>query len=235
MFSLFVHGGCHGAWCWDSVVASVVSRGQMAHAFDLPGAGADPTPRAGLTLADSVAAVVSQLDAAPPGPLRLVAHSIGALPVAEAVVARPGRVNRIVLVAAVVPVVGERAIDTIPTQRRGGYYELAESSSDNTVMPDFASTRARFFNELPDDRARAAYDRLTPQPFDVYLQPTQVCLGALGVPIRYLAPADDRNFDADVTARYAAAAGADVEVIAGDHCAMLSQPHALVEALLAGA
>lgn len=235
MLSVFIHGGCHGAWCWDQVVASFASRGQAAHAFDLPGAGADSTPRAGLTLADSVAAVVSQLDAAPPGPLRLVAHSIGALPVAEAVVARRGRISDIVLVAAVVPAVGERPIDTIPKQRRGGYYELAESSSDNTVMPDFASTRARFFNELPDDRARAAYDRLTPQPFGVYLQPTVVCLGDLGVPIRYLAPADDRNFDADLTARFAATAGADVEVIAGDHCAMLSQPHALFEALLAGA
>jgi hypothetical protein len=39
---------------------------------------------------------------------------------------------------------------------------LAESSSDNTVMPHYSSTRARFYNELPDDRARAADNTVMP-------------------------------------------------------------------------
>lgn len=231
MHTLLIHGGSHGAWCWDDVLSGLAAGGQSAHAFDLPGAGADPTPRGGLTLADSVSALVDQMDRSPQEPLRLVAHSIGALPVGDAVVARPDRVCEIVLVAAVTLRAGDCAIDTIPEDRRGGYFDMAAASSDNTLMPDFASARARFFTHLSDERAHAAYDLLTPQPFDVYLHPARVGLGDLGVPLRYVAMSDDRNFDAAVSAGFAAKAGAPILTIAGDHCVMLSEPAALVRAL----
>lgn len=229
--TLLIHGGAHGAWCWAGVLAGLGESGASARAFDLPGAGEDPTPRAALTLADSIEATVRQIDSGPAGGIRLVAHSIAGMLVPPVVAHRPDRVTDVVLVAAVVLRRGERGIDTVPAERRPSYFESARASGDNTVLPAFEAAWQRFFTHLPRDAALSAYERLTPQPFAVYLEEAACGFDEVDVPVRYLALDDDRNFDSEVTARFAAKAGVEPAVLPGDHCVMLSQPEVLVRAL----
>jgi alpha-beta hydrolase superfamily lysophospholipase len=52
---MLIHGALHGAWCWERVIPLLRSSGHAAIAPDLPGHGADRTPRAAVTLAHYVA------------------------------------------------------------------------------------------------------------------------------------------------------------------------------------
>ncbi len=229
--ALLVHGGCHGAWCWDAVVAGLADRGIHAVAFDLPGCGNDVTPRATVTLADQISAVVTRIDAIPEGPVRLVGHSIAGWVLPSSATARPGRVRELVFLAASVLNRGERGIDITPVERRRGYYDLAAESGDNTLMVSFEAAWDRFFNHLDERAAREAYARLTPQPFQPYLDPAAVGIEDVATPRRYLAAGDDRTYPGNATAEFAGKAGVEREVLPGDHCLMLSAPDTVVAAL----
>jgi hypothetical protein len=41
---VFVHGGCHGAWCWAPVVERLIARGHEATAIDLNRGNPYPSP-----------------------------------------------------------------------------------------------------------------------------------------------------------------------------------------------
>lgn len=233
MESLLVHGGAHGAWCWDGVIAELTDQGEATAAFDLPGAGADATPRGGITLTDCVARVIAEVDNRA-DPVRLVGHSIAGFTLPGVLAARPDRVAEVVLFAAAVVPVGGRGIDTIPADRRSDYFTAAAASEDNTLLPRFEAAWERFFSDLDETAARAAYARLTPQPFAPYLADVTATFSDWDGPVRYVAFADDRNFLADVTAEFADRAGAGCRVIPGDHSGMLSRPAAVAAAILAG-
>jgi pimeloyl-ACP methyl ester carboxylesterase len=96
---VLVPGFWLGAWAWDDVVPHLERAGLRVHAVTLPGLEAPSAERAGLTLADHVAAlraVVAGLD----GPVVLVGHSGGAAPVSGVVDANPARISRVVYVDA---------------------------------------------------------------------------------------------------------------------------------------
>lgn len=50
---VLVHGGLHGAWCWEHVVSLLREEGYTASAPDLPGMGQDRTPLPEVTLAST--------------------------------------------------------------------------------------------------------------------------------------------------------------------------------------
>lgn len=231
MHTLLIHGGAHGAWCWREVQMAMSEAGHHSTAFDLPGSGADRTPRADIALSDYTERVVAQLDSCPPEPIRLVGHSIAGFVIPTVVAARPERVAEVVLVAAAVVPPGSRGIDTIPADRRASYFTAAAGTPDGTLLPDFEAARTRFFSDLSLDRAREAYARLTPQPFGPYLATVTSDLLSWSGPVRYLAFADDRNFPSAATEVFAATAGATAHTVPGDHCGMLSRPRDLAAAL----
>ncbi|MFD1504963.1 alpha/beta hydrolase [Georgenia yuyongxinii] len=96
---VLVPGFWLGAWAWEHVVPDLERAGLRPHPVTLPGLDAPSADRAGLTLADHVAAlreVVVALD----GPVVLVGHSGGAAPVSAVVDADPERIRRVVYVDA---------------------------------------------------------------------------------------------------------------------------------------
>jgi len=46
---VLIHGGWHGAWCWDRVVPLLEQAGHEVVRFDLPGHGEDWTQAAEVT------------------------------------------------------------------------------------------------------------------------------------------------------------------------------------------
>ncbi len=229
---ILIHGGCHGAWCWETVLDHLRGSGHRAIAFDLPGCGEDRTPRAEVGLDQQVTTAIAQVDAVDPGPVRLVGHSIAGWVLPAVAAARPARVTQLVFLAASVLSRGERGIDVTPPERRPRYFELAAESGENSLTVSFDEARTRFFNHLDDDRAAAAYRRLTPQPFKPYTDPAAVGIESVRVERRYLAVDDDRTYPPAATRRFAAKAGVSPEVIPGDHSVMLSAPESLTRALL---
>ncbi len=75
---VLVHGGFHGAWCWDRLVPELARRGHSTVTVDLPGHGARVDEEA--TLLGYRDAVVEVLE---PGDT-LVGHSMGGFDVSLA-------------------------------------------------------------------------------------------------------------------------------------------------------
>jgi pimeloyl-ACP methyl ester carboxylesterase len=112
---ILVPGFWLDASSWSGVTPALVERGHRVHPLTLPGLEARDASRAGIGLADHVAAVVRAIDALD-GPVVLVGHSGGAVIIHGAADARPDRVVRTVHVDGAP--VGEGACinDGLPTE-----------------------------------------------------------------------------------------------------------------------
>src|SRR5262249_21541509 len=116
---VFVHGGAHGAWCWDPLLPYL---DREALAVDLPpksgGSGAGrlenlPELRT-LTIDDFARSVLDDVTAAGFERFVLVGHSMGGLTISEVARRVPDRVEHLVYVSCMVPPEGASAIDALP-------------------------------------------------------------------------------------------------------------------------
>ena len=127
---LFVHGAWHAAAHWNDVVERLVRMGHRAFAIDLPGSGlnarypqsylrndfaalaSEPSPVAGIHLADYADAITTQLvSMARNGKVTLVGHSFGGLAVTLAAEAQPELIERVVYLTAYVPAKAASAVE----------------------------------------------------------------------------------------------------------------------------
>jgi len=228
---VLIHGGSHGAWCWEHVIPLLRARGHAAFAFDLPGHGDDPTPRSSVTLESYVAA--ANRFVASRSEIVLVGHSLAGIILPAVAAANPSRISRVVFLAAIVLDAGERAIDIIPPGRRPSYFEMAAQSSDNTLWLPFAQARELFFSDLSEDEARRAYSRLTPQPFAPYLSPVATSCRSLRTATRYILCDRDQVFPSDLCLAMASKLSGELVTVDSGHDVMLSQPGRLAELLMA--
>jgi pimeloyl-ACP methyl ester carboxylesterase len=120
---VLVHGAWHGAATWSGVSPRLEARGHVAHALDLPGAGAnaklpssyhrrpldaaafasEPSPNAGVTQEDRTRAVIAAIEAVrrqTGAPVVLVGHSLGGATVTAVAEAIPDQLHAIVYLCA---------------------------------------------------------------------------------------------------------------------------------------
>ena len=116
---VLVHGGGHGAWCWEPLVPFL---GGEALAIDLPpksvrgGAGrfeSLPELRT-LTIDDFARSLLEDVDDAGIDRFVLVGHSMGGLTISEVARRVPDRVEHLVYVSCMVPPEGRSAIEALP-------------------------------------------------------------------------------------------------------------------------
>lgn len=137
---LLVHGAWHGAWCWGKINPLLAAAGHAVLAIDLPGHGLNAafpaafdiqprtsalatefSPIAGITLADYARAVADAVDsllaAGFPAPI-VVGHSMGGGAIhAASELLGPGKIARLVYVAAFMPKDGQPMV-AFPLMRR---------------------------------------------------------------------------------------------------------------------
>lgn len=228
MHTLLVHGGGHGAWCWDGVRAELGVQGIASSALDLPGSGSDPTPRGGIDLDAYISSVIARVDAIEDD-VAIVAHSLAGLTATAVGAARPDRISRVIFLAAMIMDTGERGIDSIPEDRRPNYFDMAMQSEDNSFTPPFEEACKRFFPGASEIEARRFYNQLTPQPLGPYLQPNPAGADALvrsGVSASYVLLSQDLTFRPPVARKFAAKVDCAPIEASGDHCWMLTDPDA---------
>ncbi len=114
------------ATTWDRVTPALETVGHRTHALTLPGMESKKSDRAGITLEDHVAAVVSAIDVAD-GPVLLVGHSAGCGIAHLALDARAERVAHVVHIGGFPPADGDELL-------RG-----LEAVDGEVAMPDWVA------------------------------------------------------------------------------------------------
>jgi pimeloyl-ACP methyl ester carboxylesterase len=165
---VLVHGGAHGAWCWEPTIAALTVD---ALAVDLPpksirgGVGRnDPTPDLSrLTLRDSVDSVLRDADTAGLDRFVLVGHSLGGLTIAELARRAPERVQHLVFVSCMVPPEGGSSIDALPEELQGVARDALAADRAGGLNPvglDEGTVRLMFCNDMNETQIRFVLDRI---------------------------------------------------------------------------
>ncbi|MEH0420425.1 alpha/beta fold hydrolase [Streptomyces sp. B21-083] len=216
---VLVHGAHHGSWCWEEVTGRLHTAGVRSHAVDLP-----------LTsFADDTEAVRAAVrEEAPYGPVLLVAHSYGGLPVS----AGGHLAARLVYIAARMPLPGESPAQLTPTWNDFAFHRSVQTAPDGTVTL-LPSAREALYSGTPPPYAERAADLWRPMRSRVPDTPLDDPAW-LTVPSAYVVCGTDRTVRPEAQRTCAARAAAHVELDC-DHSPFYSAPGQLAQFLAAQA
>jgi pimeloyl-ACP methyl ester carboxylesterase len=217
-----VHGGFHGAWCWDRLVPELQSRGHATVAMDMP---VDDSDAALTDFVDAVVDALAEVDE----PVVLVGHSMAGLVIPHVAARRP--VSRLVFLAAMFdnlpPGAGDDRLDEVPES----VIDRAALSSDGrvtTISPEGAV--AAFFHDCAPDDVEWALARLRPQnraPATPLVEPWP------DVPVSVIVCADDRSRNPEFSRRVAQRLGVEPIELPGSHSPFFARPAELAAVLVA--
>ncbi|MEI5525023.1 alpha/beta fold hydrolase [Streptomyces brasiliscabiei] len=212
---LLVHGAHHGAWCWEEVTARLGAAGVRSHAIDLP-----------LTsFSDDTEAVRAAVrEATPHGPVMVVAHSYGGLPVS----AGGHLAARLVYVAARMPLPGESPAQLTPAWNDPAFHRSVRMAPDGTVTL-LPSAREALYSATPSrhaEHAAALWRPMRSRVPDLALDDP----AWLTVPSAYVVCAADRTVRPRAQRACAARAATRTELDC-DHSPFYSAPEQLAQFL----
>jgi pimeloyl-ACP methyl ester carboxylesterase len=210
---VLVHGAWHGAWSWELLIPELEARGWRTSTVELPSTSGDP--EAGL---DRDAEVVREHLAGINGPITVLAHSYGGLPVTEVADTVP-RVTQLIYLAAHMLDVDESLVG--PTG--GPWFDPEEEP----LLPVPDNSAELMYADVPADLAEAAVARLRPQSAKSFLEPlTRAAWRRL--PSAFIVCDDDRIFP-PVLAETLPPKADLVRHLATSHSPFLSRPAELAD------
>lgn len=218
---LLVHGGWHGAWCWDAVRAALDADGWRSRAVDLPSANppADrpdgARPAGMLDDADVIRDSLRRID----GPVVVVAHSYGGVPTTEAI-ADAANVVEAVYLASFPLDAGESIFTFLGKSVPAGGTDLA---------PPYGAARRILFDDVPEADAARAVARLRPQSIRSFTEKVTTA-GWRAVRSSYVVCDRDQALDPSRQRELATRAGS-VHRLPSSHSPFLSMPRQLATLL----
>lgn len=224
---VLVHGGWGGAWCWRYVGDELTSRGVSWTVLDLPSStnGAHPNTY----LADDAREVVEV--ASGEGPVTLVGHSYGGAVITEAAANIPN-LERLIYVAALVPLLGESALEAVREVNVRTLLDQAMEVDDDylRLSPDLA--REALYQDCAEEIAAWAVSQLSTQTRASFTSPRSAF--AADVPSYYVRCTMDNAIDLSVQEVMATRCH-EVTTLVSGHSPMFSQPGALCDVLVSSA
>jgi len=226
---VLVHGGFHGAWCWEKLIPEIERLGHTAVAVDLPGHGKRVNEEASLSgYRDAVVDVIE------PGDV-LVGHSMGGFVTTAAADAAVDRLAHIVYLAAGLPIegqpmhaagAGKAAGDTSMIEAIDGGRRIRFRSED--------AATAFFYHDCAPDLARWACGRLTPQALAPMMTPISTPrFWAANLPRSLILCRQDRAVGGEAAAKQTIARlGVEPFWMDASHSPFLSQPAACAELIV---
>lgn len=219
--TILVHGGFHGAWCWE-LVEPLLEHPTIS--IDIPGRGTRPFTGREVTFADCIAATLEEADAAGFERFVIVGHSMGGLTVTSVAHAAPSRVAHGVYLAALAPPVGMNTHQL---------FQLDDSYSVDpkgfSPVPDAATAQAMFSADLDAEAWAGYHARCVPEPNGMFLDTIKGYDHS--VPTTYVRCTRDAVVVPALSDVCIASLQPSVEVVdlASDHDAMLSHPAEVAE------
>jgi len=223
MTFVLIHGGAHGAWCWEPLLGHLEA---SALAVDLPGRGGKPGDLETLSIADFAASVVEDIESAGLSRVVLVGHSMAGLTIPPVLELIPERIASVVFVSCILPREGQSVLDAI---------SLPEAERPRSPGDALAEERARemFCNDMDAAQTRFVLERLCPESIGVMNEPARNAGLRHPVPRCYVKLLRDQALSPalqDESIRNAGPACAVHELDAG-HNAMISRPRDLAAIL----
>lgn len=236
---VLVHGGFHGAWCWERTIGELERLGHEAVAVDLPGHGERRAETEPTTFAGRVDAVLAAVQ---PGDV-LVGHSGGGFDISMAADAAPDRVGHLTYLAAGLPREGRTWPEAMALRADGtmgdfdvagmlGHLEVTDDGAMRVATPDGA--RQLFFHDCDDATVRWAFERLCPERAgETSTEPVSLPrLWAADIPRSYIRCLQDRAKPGWLSDLVADRLGVEPLTIDASHSPFLSRPAELAELLV---
>jgi pimeloyl-ACP methyl ester carboxylesterase len=273
---LLVHGSWHGAWCYAKILPHLINAGHMAAAVDLPGHGlsaqfpksysarpldaaafaTELSPLAQLTLDDYAKAIGSAIDGlmqGGSGPVILLGHSMGGMPITAVGEAMPEKIRKLIYLTAFLPASGTAGTDYLATPEAEGEKVTPAFKADptkvgvlrldpNSTDPAYiAQLKAAFAGDVSDAEWAAICNLLTPDdPVAIFATPLKTTRERWGrLPRAYIRCTQDCAIRIRQQDKYIALADAFVpnnktEVVTFEtsHSPFMSKPAELAAALI---
>jgi len=227
---VLVHGACHGAWCWDKVVAGLTDRKIPTLAVDLPGHGASTEPLG--DLAADAAALRATLDRV--GPSVVCGHSYGGAVVTEGAAGHPD-VRHLVYLTAFALAVGESTMAAAPdgggSDRATELGTAVRFADDGTMWFEGPAVVDALYHDCSPEDVAFALAHLGPQSMSG-LSGIATRAAWQDIPSTYVVCTEDRAVAPDLQRRLASRTNQVVEWPTS-HSPFLSRPDLVVD-LLAG-
>lgn len=235
---VLIHGGFHGAWCWDLLIPELERLGHEAIAVDLPGHGTRRDERS--NLADRRDAIVEVMK---PGDV-LMGHSGGGFDITLAADAAPEKVGHLIYLAAGVPVEGRTILEVIGGQKNSdsgrltseetGMHQFTRMNEKGRMeCTDFEAVRKFFYHDVDEKLARWAFDLLTPAPFDFLVETVHLPnFWKADLPRSYILCLEDRGGGRFLHRTFAGQLGVEPVTIDSSHSPFLSKPRELAERMV---
>ncbi len=233
---VLVHGAFEDHAIWDAVAAGLRRAGREVVAVDLPGRAGDAD--AAPTLDAYRDALASRVAGLKP-PVVLVGHSFGGITISNLAELHPEQVRTLVYLGALLPRDGDSALTLSRADRDNaiapGSLVLSADHRWGRMLPsDPAAQLALFCADCDAAQARRFAGSLVPEPLEPLRTPVHLSAGRYGrVDKVYLATDDDRVISPSAQrAMLAATPVRKVQHLPSGHSPFLSQPEAVVQALL---
>lgn len=161
---VLVHGACHGAWCWDKLIACLERAGHEAIALDLPAHGQDRTPVKGLTRRHYIDRVVQTI-AGLRRPVVLVGHSLGGLTISGVAEQCPDDIALLVYLTAALIRNGESWPEVVARNEPSMLAaNLSLGPDEATSVVNLENVKEIFYNDCSDEDVERAKKLLVPEP-----------------------------------------------------------------------
>ena len=171
---VLVHGGGHGAWCWDRLAPLLRDKGNEVHIPTLAGVGerfGEITPNTSLsTHIDEIVSLIVSNDL---GNVFLVGHSYGCMVITGVAGKIPDRVAELIFLDGPHPRDGECLADASPGMRAILGPQMRVVDGVELVLFPTPETMNIYGIREPEDVAWAG-PKLTPHPWKCFLEPLRL-------------------------------------------------------------
>ena len=220
---LLIHGGAHGAWCWDRLAPFLRMSSDIDQvvAVDLTGHGArrDVKPLDEITLTDYVDDIVREIERRDLRNVMLVGHSLAGISMPLVASRIPDRIRRLVYLATSNPPVGQSCSDLMK-------HPLSPVSRG-------IDARQMFCSDLDEETAAWLLGKLGPEPAGPMHEVATIAGPPAGIASTYILLEKDQALPPDFQREQARNANADEIVpFEAGHSAFASRPKDLAQLLI---